>query len=118
LFSFAFDKRLKVVGPIFGGVAITSITDIILIKGLKGVAFIPQSFVELIEQNTVTVILGALVFFTVLSYSIIYFTRFNILKVIILIGTFALALAFAGNDLVNFIGVPIAAFQSFELWQT
>lgn len=118
LFSFAFDKRLKVVGPIFGGVAITSITYFILIKGLKDVAFIPQAFVELIEQNTVTVILGALVFFTVLSYSIIYFTRFNILKVIILIGTFALALAFAGNDLVNFIGVPIAAFQSFELWQS
>lgn len=117
LFSFSFDKRLKIVGPIFGGVAITSITYFILIKGLKGVSFIPQSFITLVDQNTTLLILAALGLFTLLSYAIIYFTKFNILKVIILIGTFALALAFAGNDLVNFIGVPIAAFQSFELWQ-
>ena len=51
-----------------------------------------------------------------ISFGLIKFTQINIFKLIIAIGTFALALAFAGNDLVNFIGVPIAAFQSYEIW--
>ncbi|QLE01478.1 inorganic phosphate transporter [Galbibacter sp. BG1] len=117
IFSFQFEKRMKYVGGIFGGVAITSITYFILIKGIKGVTVIPASFLEFVDNNKLLIVLGCFVFFTLMSQILIQFTKYSVLKIIILVGTFALALAFAGNDLVNFIGVPIAAFQSFELWQ-
>src|SRR5690606_35540610 len=78
---------------------------------------IPLSYLEFVDQNGIFLILSLLLVFTLLSFVIVRFTRFNILRVIVLIGTFALALAFSGNDLVNFIGVPIAAFQSYELWE-
>ncbi|MCX2681781.1 inorganic phosphate transporter [Galbibacter sp. EGI 63066] len=117
VFSFHYQKRIQYVGGIFGGIAITSIIYFILIKGIKGVGFIPESFLQFVDQNRILIVVACLVFFTAVSQAIISFTKVNLLKVIILIGTFALALAFAGNDLVNFIGVPIAAYQSFELWQ-
>ena len=117
LFSFGFQKDSKVVEPIFGGVAMTSISYFILIKGLKGVAIIPPSYLEFVDQNGIFLMLSLLLVFTLLSFVIVRITRFNILRVIVLVGTFALALAFSGNDLVNFIGVPIAAFQSYELWE-
>jgi phosphate/sulfate permease len=63
-----------------------------------------------------SIILVSSVFWSLFSYALIVFFKTNIYKIIILIGTFALALAFAGNDLVNFIGVPIAAWQSYEAW--
>lgn len=117
IFSFHYQKRIKYVGGIFGGIAITSIVYFILIKGIKGVAVIPQSFMDFVDGNKSLIVLVCLVFFTVLSQVIVNYTKINLLKIIILIGTFGLALAFAGNDLVNFIGVPIAAYQSYEIWQ-
>ncbi|MEH6704171.1 MAG: inorganic phosphate transporter [Galbibacter orientalis] len=116
IFSFHYEKRIKYVGGIFGGIAITAITYFILIKGIKGVSVIPQSFLDFIDGNKLLIVAFCFVVFTGISQIIISFTKLNILKIIILIGTFALALAFAGNDLVNFIGVPIAAYQSYELW--
>lgn len=118
LFSFGFQKGFRVVEPIFGGVALTAIAYFILIKGLKGVDIIPQSYLEFVNQSGMLLILIFLVAFTLLSFLIALFSKFNILRIIVLVGTFALALAFAGNDLVNFIGVPIAAFQSYELWES
>ncbi|MCM5661856.1 inorganic phosphate transporter [Galbibacter mesophilus] len=117
VFSFQYEKRMKYVGGIFGGVAITAITYFILIKGIKGVSGIPDSFLVFVEESRVLLLAACFLFFTFISQVIIKYTKYDLLKIIILIGTFALALAFAGNDLVNFIGVPIAAFQSFELWQ-
>lgn len=117
LFSFHFEKRVKYFGALFGGVAITAITYFILIKGIKGVSVIPESFQNFVSGNTWVILAGSFVLYTLLSQFILSFTRANLFKVIIMIGTFALALAFAGNDLVNFIGVPIAAYQSFGLWQ-
>ncbi|WP_224484060.1 inorganic phosphate transporter [Robertkochia aurantiaca] len=116
LFSFQFEKRIKYVGALFGGLAISSITYFILIKGIKGVSFIPDNFSDYVQSNTLIISVISFVLFTALSQIIISFTKWDLLKLIILIGTFALALAFAGNDLVNFIGVPIAAFQSYDLW--
>ncbi|EIJ38741.1 phosphate/sulfate permease [Galbibacter orientalis DSM 19592] len=116
IFSFHYEKRIKYVGGIFGGIAITAITYFILIKGIKGASVIPQSFLDFIDGNKLLIVAFCFVVFTGISQIIISFTKLNILKIIILIGTFALALAFAGNDLVNFIGVPIAAYQSYELW--
>lgn len=116
IFTFHFEKKLKYFGSIFGGVAISAITFFILIKGLKGVSFISKEQFEWIDHHQFLILGGNFVFFTVLSQVLISFFKVNILRVIILIGTFALALAFAGNDLVNFIGVPIAAFNSYEIF--
>lgn len=116
IFTFHFEKKLKYFGSIFGGVAISAITFFILIKGLKGVSFISEEQFAWIDHHQFLILGGNFIFFTVLSQVLISFFKVNILRVIILIGTFALALAFAGNDLVNFIGVPIAAFNSYEIF--
>jgi len=117
VFSFQFEKKIKYVGSVFGGISITAITYFIFIKGMKSISFIPTSVKDYVDNNTLIIILGSFVVWTLFSQLLMSVFKINILKSIILIGTFALALAFAGNDLVNFIGVPIAAWQSFELWQ-
>jgi phosphate/sulfate permease len=117
IFTFHYEKKLKYFGAIFGGIAISAITFFILIKGLKGVSFISKEQFSWIDRHQFLILGGNFLFFLVLSQILIQFFKVNILRVIILIGTFALALAFAGNDLVNFIGVPIAAFNSYEIFQ-
>jgi len=116
IFTFQYEKRMKYIGSVFGGFAITAITFFILIKGLKGVSFISADTHSWIKENQYLIIGGNFVFFTALSQVLMTFFKVNILRVIIIIGTFALALAFAGNDLVNFIGVPIAAFNSYQIF--
>lgn len=118
VFSFQFEKKMKYVGAIFGGFSLTAILYFILIKGMKSVPYIPEATIDYVNTHTVMIVLIGFVIFTGISQFIMSVLRFNILRTIIIIGTFALALAFAGNDLVNFIGVPIAAWQSFELWQS
>ncbi len=117
IFTFHFEKKLKYFGAIFGGVAITAITFFILIKGLKGVSFISKEQFAWIDEHQFIILGANFIFFLLLSQLLISYFKVNILRVIILIGTFALALAFAGNDLVNFIGVPIAAFNSYQIFQ-
>jgi phosphate/sulfate permease len=117
IFTFHYEKKLKYFGAIFGGVAISAITFFILIKGLKGVSFISKEQSDWINTHQFLILGSNFVFFLILSQILISLFKVNILKVIILIGTFALALAFAGNDLVNFIGVPIAAYNSYEIFQ-
>lgn len=124
LLSFKFEQKAKWVGALFGGVAITGITYFIFMKGIGGTSFAGESFdaiegltiKEYLEIHAVKIIFLSFIFWSLLSYFIIAFIKTNIYKLIILVGTFALALAFAGNDLVNFIGVPIAAWQSYEAW--
>jgi phosphate/sulfate permease len=116
IFTFQYEKRLKYIGSLFGGLAITAITFFILIKGLKGVSFIGKETHTWIEENQMMIIGINFLFFTLLSQLLISVFKINILRIIIVIGTFALALAFAGNDLVNFIGVPIAAYNSYEIF--
>lgn len=116
IFTFQVEQKLKYFGAIFGGVAITAITFFILVKGLKGSSFITKETSTWIGNNQLAIIGLSLVFWTIFSQLLMSIFKLNILRVIIVIGTFALALAFAGNDLVNFIGVPIAAFQSFEFF--
>ena len=115
LYSFHFEQSKTYVSAIFGGVAITAITYFIFIKGMKGSDFY-GNFKHLIEGNTYQIILYGFIFWTILSQFLISIFKVNILKFIIVIGTFSLAMAFAGNDLVNFIGVPIAAWNSYEAW--
>jgi phosphate/sulfate permease len=115
LLSFDFEKKAKWVGAVFGGFALAAITYFIFIKGLKGTDYYAQ-IKPMIEGKTFLIVTISFVVWTILSYISVVFFKMNIYKVIIIIGTFALALAFAGNDLVNFIGVPIAAWQSYEAW--
>ncbi len=114
LFSFNYKRNLKYFGAIWGGIAITAITYFILIKGAKGASFMSSSTVEFIGNNSFLIIVFSFFAWTILLQLISWFTRFNILKFVVLVGTFALAMAFAGNDLVNFIGVPLAGYESFK----
>ena len=124
LLSYDYEKKAKWVGALFGSIALTSITYFILLKGIKGTSYAGQSF-ELLGDETIKsfltnnifiIIIVSLVSWYFMSFLLIKKLKINIYKVIIGVGTFALALAFAGNDLVNFIGVPIAAWQSYEAW--
>ena len=117
VFTFQYEKKLKYVGAIFGGLSFTSLLYFILMKGLKSIAIVPVEVLDFINNNSLLIVGVSFLVFTGLSQLVITYFQVNILKIIILVGTFALALAFAGNDLVNFIGVPIAAWQSFEIWQ-
>ena len=118
IFTFQYEKKLKYFGAIFGGVSFAAITYFIFIKGMKSITFLPSEVKEFVNEHTWLIILISFVFWSLISQLLMSVFKTNILKAIIIVGTFALALAFAGNDLVNFIGVPIAAWQSFGLWQT
>lgn len=116
IYSFNFEKRASYINALFGGFAITAITYFIFVKGMKGTPFY-KDIKHLIEGNTLVIIAGGFVFWSAISQVLIHFFKVNILKLIIGIGTFSLAMAFSGNDLVNFIGVPIAAWNSYQAWE-
>ena len=117
IYSFNFEKRPNYINALFGGFAITAITYFIIIKGMKGTPFYVD-VKHLIEYNTLLIITGSFLLWTLISQLLITFFNINILKLIIGIGTFSLAMAFSGNDLVNFVGVPIAAWNSYQVWET
>lgn len=112
IFTFNYKKHAKYFIGLFAGLAATSILYFMLIKGLKASSFMQGELKELIYGNTDKVVWGAFIFFTILM-QILHWLKVNVFKVVILMGTFALALAFAGNDLVNFIGVPLAGYSSY-----
>ena len=112
IFTFNYTKKMKYSIALFGGIAATAIIYFMLIKGLKDSSFMTSENKHWIQDNTLMLITVFFVFFTVLM-QILHWMKINVFKVVVLMGTFALALAFAGNDLVNFIGVPLAGFSSF-----
>ena len=116
LLTFNFEQKAKWVSALFGGIAATAITYFILIKGLKGASFVSGDFKSFISENTMIIVTLSFIFWTALCSLITAVFKMSVYKFIIIIGTFAIAMAFAGNDLVNFIGVPIAAWQSYEAW--
>ena len=121
LLSYKFESKANWVGALFGGVALTAITYFIFMKGLKGTSYAKESFdilggrtmKEFLENEVLGIVLVNSLFWSAASYVLVNFLKVNIYKLIIVVGTFALALAFSGNDLVNFIGVPIAAWESY-----
>lgn len=113
LFTFNYQKRLRRYGALWGGMALSMITYFILIKGAKGASFITPAMLVWIKGHTWTILGGGFALFTVLFQLLMLVARINILKLVVLAGTFALAMAFAANDLVNFIGVPLASFHAF-----
>lgn len=112
IFSFNYKKHLSWTIGIFGGISVTSLSYFVLIKGLKSAPFMSAESLAWIDQNTTLLVAGCFVFFTLLM-QILHWCKVNVFHIIVLLGTFALALAFAGNDLVNFIGVPLAGFSAY-----
>ncbi len=122
IFSFNYRRPMKFLGSLYGGVAITAITYFMLIKGIHGSTYAEfklasgETVESWISSNTGLVLLYSMIFWTILIQLLKWIFNIKILKTVVLVGTFALAMAFAGNDLVNFIGVPLAGFNSFKAW--
>ncbi len=122
IFSFDYRKNMKYFGSIFGGLSITAITYFILIKGIDGSVFAEKQVTadetlgQWVVNHTGVLLLYSFVAWVVIIQLLKWLFNIKVLKLTVLIGTFALAMAFAGNDLVNFIGVPIAGYHSFEKW--
>ena len=113
VFTFRYKKHLRYSIAIFGGIAFTALAYFIFIKGLGGSPFISDAAKDWINDNTQMLLIVVFVASTILN-EILYLLRVNVFKIIVLLGTFALAMAFAGNDLVNFIGVPLAGLDSMQ----
>ena len=116
IFSFNYERYYKLFGGIYGGVSLTAVFYFLVIKGAKGASIMQPEWISWIGANTTELLLGCFAILTVLFQALIMALRINIFPIIILAGTFSLAFAFAGNDLVNFIGVPLAALSSYEIW--
>ena len=111
IFTYNYKKGLTKKIGIFGGVAVTSIIYFMLFKGMKGASFMTPEIKAFLNENTL-MLLGIIFVVSTVLMQLLHALKVNIFKVIIMIGTFALAMAFAGNDLVNFIGVTMAALDS------
>lgn len=114
IFSFNYERSMKYFGAIWGSIAITAIVYFMLVKGAKGASFMTAESVEWLQANTLKLLLYSFVGFGILLQFLMLAFKINILRIIVLVGTFSLAMAFAGNDLVNFIGVPLAGFESYR----
>ena len=112
IFSFNYKKHLSWTIGVFGGIAVTALGYFIIIQGLKTATFMTPEKQQWIQDNTPMLVGGCFVAFTVIM-QILHWCKVNVFKIIVLLGTFSLALAFAGNDLVNFIGVPLAGFSAY-----
>ena len=112
IFTFSYTKKLKWSIGLFGGLAVTAIVYFMLIKGVKDASFMSAADKLWVQENAGMVVGVCFVFFTVLM-QVLHWLKVNVFRVIVLLGTFALAMAFAGNDLVNFVGVPLAGLSGY-----
>ncbi len=115
LFTFNIERTVKRYGAIWGSLALTSITYFIFVKGAKGTTFLSEENINWIYNHTMTVLGMNFLFWMIILQLFLWFTKLNVLRPIVLVGTFSLALAFAANDLVNFIGVPLAGLASYQI---
>ncbi|MCG9971317.1 inorganic phosphate transporter [Christiangramia crocea] len=115
IFTFEYEKKIKNFGAFFGGFCLTAIGYFIFFKGLKGTPYYAD-FKDVLESQALMIIIVSYIFWTIFSFAYTKIFKKSILPIVIAIGTFGLALAFSGNDLVNFIGVPMAAYHSFLAW--
>ena len=113
IFSFEYKSRLKWKIGIYGGLATTAIIYFMLLKGVKDMSWMTPEARQYINDHTAA-ILGCSFVACTLIMQLLHALKVNVLKVVVLIGTFSLAMAFAGNDLVNFIGVPLSGFASYQ----
>ena len=113
VFTFNYKKHVKCSVAIFGGIAFTALSYFIFLKGVGKSAYIPEATKAWIDDNTRMLLLATFVVSTI-AMEVLHLLRVNVFKFVVLMGTFALAMAFAGNDLVNFIGVPLAGLDSYN----
>jgi phosphate/sulfate permease len=116
IFTFKLKKSLKKYGAIFSGLAITTIVYFLLIKGVKGSSLVSDDQIKWIIKNTIAILIVSVVFWSIFLQILMWWKKINPLKFVVLLGTFSLAMAFAGNDLVNFVGVPVAGLISYQQW--
>jgi hypothetical protein len=114
IFTFDYQKRLKRYGAVWGGVAMATITFFILVKGAKGASFMTPENVQWIKSHSLFILVSIFIVSAIIFQVLVSFFKINILKPVVLVGTFALAMAFAANDLVNFIGVPLAGLNAYQ----
>ncbi len=115
IFSFKFQRVYRYVGGVYAGFCLTAILYFLVIKGAKGASFMTPELMAWIDANTSSILLYTFIALSVFFQALILYCNYNALRTVILSGTFSLAFAFAGNDLVNFVGVPLAAMQSAEI---
>ena len=116
LFTFNYKKRWKWAGPVWSGLALTFLSYFLIIKGMKHASFITEGMHTWIDEHITLLLIAFFVGSTLLMQLLLSVFKVNILRIVVLYGTFALAMAFAGNDLVNFIGVPLTGLESFLAW--
>lgn len=116
IFTFNFEKIYRRAGGLYAGFAITAIFYFLVMKGAKGASFMQPEWIEFMSRNTFAIVSTLFVVLSAVFQILIVAANVNVFKIIILAGTFALAFAFAGNDLVNFVGVPMAALDSYKAW--
>lgn len=117
LFSFHYEKRFKYLGGLWAGLAMAFISYFLLFKGIKGASFVSKDFIAWVQDHTLQIILITFAGSALIMQLLLSLFRVNILRIVVLFGTFSLAMAFAGNDLVNFIGAPMAGFEAFKAWR-
>ncbi len=115
LFSFRLEHSVKILGGVFTGFSLTAIIYFLIMKGAKGASFMKPEYIAFIEEHTTLLLWTIFIGLSVVA-QVLVLLKYNVFKLIILGGTFALAFSFAGNDLVNFIGVPLAALDAFNVW--
>ena len=116
IFTFNFERMYRRVGGIFAGIALTAIFYFLVMKGAKGASFMQPEWIQFMDANTWPIVGTLFIVLSLIFHLLIITTNINIFKIVILAGTFSLAFAFAGNDLVNFVGVPLAAWDSYQEW--
>lgn len=113
VFTFNYSRHSRYTIAVFGGIAFTALAYFIFLKGIGGSPYVPEAARQYISANTNTLLLATFAAST-LAMELLHLMRVNIFRLVVLMGTFSLAMAFAGNDLVNFIGVPLAGLDSWS----
>lgn len=116
IFTFRYERMYRRVGGLFFGASVTVIFYFLVMKGARGASFMTPESIAWLEGNMEAILLIMFAVLAAGSQILILLFRVDIFKFVILFGTFALAFAFAGNDLVNFVGVPLAAFDSYRVF--
>ncbi len=118
IFTFQYQRRIKYLGSVYGGFSFVILTYFIL-TGTKGASWLTAENIAWLKENMSMILTASFVGWGLLFQLLqLFWKKFNVLQVIVLAGTFSLAMAFAGNDLVNFIGVPLAGLESFKSWNS
>lgn len=114
IFSFNYKPNFRKFGSIWSGLALTSLSYFLIIKGIKGATFLTEHHVLWIDSHAQLILFVLFSFWTLFTQLLLWFTKVEVLKIIVLFGTFSLAMSFAANDLVNFMGAPLVSLFAYQ----